>query len=231
MIRLFVSNILNFYRNIVIFETSTYMLSYPSNLVNHRMVSSKKTYEEYCPSSREEWRQWLEQYGATKKGVFLVYYKVSSGKKGITYDEAVEEALCFGWIDSVVKGIDDEKYKQFFSPRKPKSVWSKLNKTRITKLIELNLMRSEGLQKIEQAKKDGSWTTLDDVEELVVPQDLQQALEQDDDAKMNWEKFAPSTRKSMLFWVKSAKRAPTRQNRIDKIVKAAHENKKGFSFR
>ncbi len=187
---------------------------------------TKKEYGEISPNSRQEWRTWLETNGTTSKGIFLIYYKAASGKKTVSYDDAVEEALCFGWIDSVVKSIDDEKYKQFFSPRKRKSVWSKLNKTRIIKLTEQNLIHQTGLQVIEQAKLDGSWTSLDDVEALQIPQDLQQALDENSKAKQYFEKFAPSSKKGILGWIKMAKKSETRRNRIEKTVSMASRNKR-----
>lgn len=115
----------------------------------------------FCPTTREEWRKWLEENHRTSLGVWLIYYKVKSGKPSVRYSEAVKEALCFGWIDSKVKSLDEERYMQIFTPRKPKSGWSKLNKQYIEELIEQGLMTTGGLEKIEAAKQDGSWKKLD----------------------------------------------------------------------
>ena len=118
---------------------------------------------------REEWRRWLQKNHRTSAGVWLVFYKVGSGQQSVRYGEAVREALCFGWIDSKVNSLNEERYKQIFTPRKPKSAWSKLNKGYIAELIEQGLMAEAGLAKIEAAKQDGSWTKLDAIEELRIP--------------------------------------------------------------
>ncbi len=135
------------------------------------------------------------------------------------WEEAVQEALCFGWIDSTVKKLDDERRKQYFTPRKPKSVWSKLNKTYVKNLIGEGLMHESGLQKIERAKKDGSWTLLDDVENLIIPEDLQVAFNKNPVAFKNYTQFSKTYKKSYLYWLRQAKRQETRQNRIREIIK------------
>lgn len=175
--------------------------------------------------NRQEWRDWLTHNGHTSPGIWLVYYKVTTGKPSVKYTDAVKEALCFGWIDSKAKSIDAERYMQMFTPRKAKSVWSKLNKSYIEELIELGLMAEAGLQKIEAAKADGSWTTLDAIEELVVPMDLQTALETSEAASRYFEQASNSTKKSLLFWVESARRQETRAKRIAQLVESAAENK------
>ncbi|HMW01302.1 MAG TPA: YdeI/OmpD-associated family protein [Acidobacteriota bacterium] len=175
--------------------------------------------------NRQEWRDWLAHNGSTSPGIWLVYYKAGTGKPSIKYTDAVKEALCFGWIDSKAKTIDAERYMQIFTPRKTKSVWSKLNKSYIKELIELGLMAEAGLQKIEMAKADGSWTSLDAIEELVVPPDLQSALETSEAASSYFEQASNSTKKSLLFWVESAKRPETRAKRIAQLVESAAQNK------
>jgi uncharacterized protein YdeI (YjbR/CyaY-like superfamily) len=174
---------------------------------------------------RQAWRNWLTEYHLTTRGVWLIYYKVKSSKPSIQYDEAVKEALCFGWIDSKVKSLDDERYQQIFTPRKPKSVWSKLNKTYIEELTENGLMTEAGLTKIKLAKQDGSWYSLDNIEALIVPDDLRQALELNAVAEQNFKAFSNSLKKNILFWLDSAKRIETRLNRIEKIVASAAQNK------
>jgi uncharacterized protein YdeI (YjbR/CyaY-like superfamily) len=124
------------------------------------------------PRSRQEWRNWLEENHQTSPGIWLVYYKKDSPKPTISYDDAVEEALSFGWIDSTVNKLDDERYMQVFTPRKTGSTWSRLNKNRIGKLDKNGLMMPAGIEKVETAKKDGSWNILNDVEDLTVPKDL-----------------------------------------------------------
>ena len=176
-------------------------------------------------ANRQEWREWLEKNHSNTIGIWLIYYKVKSGKTSVKYSEAVKEALCFGWIDSKVKSIDQERYMQIFTPRKPKSVWSKLNKQYIEKLIEQNLMTEAGFAKITAAKEDGYWKALDTVEALIIPEDLKQALESNEAAKRNFEGFNKSSKKSILFWISNAKREQTRLKRIEKTVNSAAENK------
>ena len=149
-------------------------------------------------ADRGEWRRWLEQH-QNSVGVWLIYYKVKSGKPSVLYPEAVKEALCFGWIDSKVKSLDCDRYMQVFTPRKPKSVWSKLNKQYIQELIEQNLMTAAGLLKIENAIQDGSWTALDAIEELIIPTDLDQALALNQTARNNFLAFNKSSKKNILF--------------------------------
>ena len=140
------------------------------------------------------------------------------------WEEAVQVAICYGWIDSTVRKIDDERRRQTFTPRKEKSVWSKLNKTYIEKLIKENLMHSSGLAKIETAKQNGSWTTLDAVEDLVMPKDLEQAFKKNKTALENYNNFSPSYRKSYLYWLNHAKREETRLNRIAEIIRFCEQN-------
>ncbi|MBX9257008.1 YdeI/OmpD-associated family protein [Desmonostoc muscorum CCALA 125] len=179
----------------------------------------------FCPNSREEWRQWLETNHHTSSGVWLIYYKVKSGKPSVRYSEAVKEALCFGWIDSKVKSLDEERYMQIFTPRKLKSVWSKLNKQYIEELIEQGLIAKAGLEKIAVAKQNGSWNSLDAIEALIIPLDLRQALEANKNAKDYFEAFSNSSKKNILFWIESAKRPETRLKRIEQTVNSAVENK------
>jgi uncharacterized protein YdeI (YjbR/CyaY-like superfamily) len=189
------------------------------------MSKSNNQLESFHAQNRKEWREWLEKNHQISGGVWLVYYKVKSGKSSVKYSEAVKEALCFGWIDSKVKSLDEERYMQIFTPRKPKSVWSKLNKQYIEELIEQGLMTNAGLKKIEAAKKDGSWNTLDAIEELIIPTDLKQALEANETAKMHFEAFSNSSKKNILFWIESAKRPQTRLKRIEQTIIAAAQNK------
>ncbi|MBD2090434.1 YdeI/OmpD-associated family protein [Microcoleus sp. FACHB-1515] len=173
---------------------------------------------------RSTWREWLSAHYSTAIGVWLVYYKVSSGKPSIRYPEAVKEALCFGWIDSKVNSIDAERYKQIFTPRKPKSVWSKLNKQYVEELIEQGLMTEAGLRKIAAAKQDRSWESLDAIEALMVPPDLQAAIAVNEAAHQNFEAFSNTSKKLILTWISSAKRTETRQRRIEQTVIAAARN-------
>ncbi|MGQ4646968.1 YdeI/OmpD-associated family protein [Lyngbya aestuarii] len=181
--------------------------------------------ETFLAINCQEWRQWLDKNHRTSSGVWLIYYKVKSGKPSIRYSEAVKEALCFGWIDSKVKSLDEERYKQIFTPRKTKSVWSKLNKQYVEELIEQGLMTEAGFEKIEAAKQDGSWNALDAIEALIVPTDLKQALEANQTANRYFEVFSKSAKKSILFWIESAKRPETRLKRIEQTISSAAQNK------
>lgn len=175
-------------------------------------------------SDRQSWRQWLTLNHQEAIGIWLIYYKVSSGQPSIRYSEAVKEALCFGWIDSKVQTLDTERYRQIFTPRKPNSVWSKLNKQYLEELTAQGLMTTAGLEKITTAKQDGSWYSLDAIEALEIPSDLQQALELNPVAQNNFAAFNKSTKKNILFWIASAKRPATRLQRIELTIQAALEN-------
>ena len=142
----------------------------------------------------------------------------------MTYEESVEEALCFGWIDSVKKKLDDESSVQFFSPRKPKSGWAKTNKIRIERLLAEGKMTAAGLEKIEAAKRDGSWTALDDIEKGIMPTDLAAVLEENEAAKAHFAAFPSSVKKQIYTWIESAKTDPTRQKRLLETVSLAEKN-------
>jgi uncharacterized protein YdeI (YjbR/CyaY-like superfamily) len=176
-------------------------------------------------SDRACWRQWLEQNHQDSIGVWLVYYKVKSSRPSVRYSEAVKEALCFGWIDSKVQSLDEARYRQIFTPRKPKSVWSKLNKQYIEELIAQGQMTEAGLAKIAAAKQDFSWTLLDEIEALIIPEDLKQALALDETANRCFTAFNNTTKKNILLWIQSAKRPETRLNRIEKTVSSSAQNK------
>ena len=150
---------------------------------------------------------------------------MKSGKPSIRYSEAVKEALCFGWIDSKVKSLDEERYQQIFTPRKPKSVWSKLNKQFVEELIGQGLMTKAGLKKIEAAKQNGSWESLDAIEALIIPVDLQQALAANETASQYFEAFSNSSKKIILSWIGSAKRSETRLKRIESTIASVAQNK------
>ncbi|WP_310589106.1 YdeI/OmpD-associated family protein [Runella aurantiaca] len=149
----------------------------------------------------------------------------------ITWSEAVDQALCFGWIDSTSKPIDDEKFMQFFCKRKPKSVWSKINKEKVLRLTEAGLMTQAGFESIETAKLNGSWNILDEVEELTIPQDLTDELKMKPVAEEFFLSLSKSVRKSILQWLVLAKRPETRQNRITEIAELAAQKLKPKQFR
>lgn len=193
----------------------------------------KKTRDQYKtthPKTRSQWRKWLEKNHSTSPGVWLIYYKKDSGKRKLDYADAVEEALCFGWIDSLPGKIDNERSALKFTPRKPKSVWSKLNKQRIEKLIGQKLMTIAGLTAIERAKRNGSWNILNasdfHTDNNSMPKDLEKALSKNKKALTNFRAFPAGYRKRFLFWIDSAKRPETKAARIKQTMLMAAANKK-----
>ncbi len=190
-----------------------------------------KEVENYSPIDKEDWRKWLELNHGKKDGVWVVFYKKKSPKYNLSWSESVDEALCFGWIDSTKKTIDSEKYKQYFCKRKSKSNWSKINKDKVKTLIEQGLMKEEGYKSIETAKKNGSWTILDEVEDLIIPEDLKEELENYKGSTEYFESLGKSVKKALLYWVVSARRKETRQKRIVEIAENASENLNPRQFR
>jgi uncharacterized protein YdeI (YjbR/CyaY-like superfamily) len=190
------------------------------------MPTKLASLEQVYMKSRPAWRRWLAKNGTRSPGIWLVYDKKSSRADRLAYADAVEEALCYGWIDSTLRSLDDARYMQLFTPRKPKSTWSKLNKTRVTRLIEDGLMAPPGLAAIETAKANGSWTSLDSVEALEMPEDLAAAFAKHPDAARNFAAFSMSSRKGYLHWVRQAVRAETRAARIAEVVRCCAANLK-----
>lgn len=187
--------------------------------------------ETFCPASRQEWRRWLAEHHDKKESVWLVYYKKEVNLPTITWSEAVDEALCFGWIDSTVRSIDPEKFMRFFSRRKPKSVWSKINKEKVQRLIEQQLITPAGLHSIETAKQNGSWTVLDDAEALKIPKDLLKAFRVQPGSKAFFLSLSKSARKAILQWLVLARQPATRQKRIAEIAELAAQKLKPKQFR
>ena len=173
------------------------------------------------PETRAEWRAWLAANHATSRGVWLVQWRTSTGRRRLEYDEAVEEALCFGWIDSLVKRLDDERSMITMTPRKPAGGWSRSNKERLERLTAAGLMAPSGLRAVEIARANGAWELLDDVEALVVPPDLAAALARDDDAASGFAAMSPSARKAILLALTTAKKPETRARRIATAVAEA----------
>jgi uncharacterized protein YdeI (YjbR/CyaY-like superfamily) len=173
---------------------------------------------------RATWRAWLEANHTTAGGVWLVTWRPATGRGSLDYESAIEEALCFGWVDSTAGRFDDARGKLYFAPRKPRSVWAATNKARVARLIAEGRMAPAGLAAIERAKVNGSWTILDSAERLEVPADLTVALEASPPAAANFAAFPPSTRKQMLSWIAIAVRPETRAARIAKVADAAARN-------
>jgi len=177
--------------------------------------------------SREQWRTWLVENHATAEELWLVFYKKHTGKPGVTYDEAVEEALCFGWIDGILKRIDGDKHMVRFCPRRAKSIWSERNKERVRKMIEAGRMTEDGMAKVREAKENGQWENAAEREDVtVVPPELAAALAKDERARLNFEKLAPSCRRQFIALVATAKREETRRRRVALAVKMIRENRR-----
>ncbi|NCU03447.1 MAG: hypothetical protein GXC73_05615 [Chitinophagaceae bacterium] len=193
-------------------------------------ATQKKEVETFCPASRQQWRKWLKQHHETKQSVWLLLYKTGTSKPCIPWTEAVDEALCFGWIDSVRKTIDGESFVQYFGKRKPKSVWSKINKAKVERLIEEGLMTKAGLNCVEIAKQNGSWAILDEVEEVTIPADLTKALKVWPGSEKYFLSISRSSRKAILQWLVMARRPETRQKRIAEIAELAGKGQKPKQF-
>lgn len=179
------------------------------------------------PKSRQAWREWLKKNHATSPGIWLVYAKKHTKIPSLSYNDAVEEALCFGWIDSLVHPIDDSTYRQVFTPRKQKSRWSALNRTRAAKLIEAGLMTAAGLALITLAKKTGTWEAHVPSETLTIPPELKKAINANAAAKKNWPTYTESQRKMFLYMVHDAKRPETRAKRVARVIEIVSS---GVSF-
>ena len=190
-----------------------------------------KDVEDYCPYDKKDWRKWLELNHKEIDAVWLVFYKKKSLNYNLSWSESVNEALCFGWIDSTKRAIDNDKYKQYFSKRKAKSNWSKVNKVKVNALIDQGLMKEEGYKSIAIAKANGSWTILDGVEELIIPDDLKEEFENYKGSEEYFDSLSKSDKKILLYWVVSAKRKKTRQKRILEIAENASSNLKPKQFR
>ena len=175
----------------------------------------------FHPESREQWRAWLADHHDTERGAWLVSWKQATGRPSLPYEAVIEEALCFGWVDSTAKTLDSERSMMLMTPRKPSSTWARTNKERVERLLAAGLMQPAGIAAVETARANGSWTVLDSVEALEVPDDLAAALDAEPGAREAYEGFSPSNRKMILWWVKSAKRSETRERRIAETARLA----------
>jgi len=186
-------------------------------------------YPDVTPTSRKAWRAWLQKHHAASSGVWLVFAKKHSGRPTVSYNDAVEEALCFGWIDGLMHPVDDTFYKQLFTPRQPKSRWAASNKARVEKMIAAGLMTDAGMTMIELAKQTGTWNAFDAVEAMTMPEDFKRALKAAPAAKKTYEAYTPAVKKQCLYYLNDAKRPETRAKRIAQLVAAAAEGRKPSS--
>lgn len=178
-------------------------------------------------ANRDEWRTWLVENHQAAKELWLIFYKKHTGRSGLTYAEALEEALCFGWIDGILKRIDHEKHTIRFSPRRANSIWSEHNKKRVRKLIREGRMTDAGLAKVQEAKANGQWDKAAQREDItIVPAELTKALAGNEQARLNFEALAPSYRRQFIYWVAVAKRDETRRKRIEETIDLLVRNEK-----
>lgn len=180
-----------------------------------------------CVKNRDEWRDWLSQHHDKSAGIWLVFYKKHTGKPSLEYEAAVEEALCFGWIDSIIKKIDDESYVRKLTPRKPNSRWSNLNKKRIMKLQRQGLMTKAGMARVKEARESGLWDKPDRPSiSFVVPKELERVLAINAKAKRFFDQLAPSYQKHFIGWIAVAKRQETKDRRVKESIALLEQGEK-----
>ena len=189
-------------------------------------ASWKFGYPIYHAESRGQWRAWLEVHHDDLPGVWLCSWKPATGRPACPYPAVVEEAICFGWIDSTASRLDDDRGLQLLTPRKAKSTWTRLNRQRVADMEAAGLMTDAGRRAVDIAKANGWWTILDPVEDLVEPDDLAAALDRVPAARLAWDSFPASARKAMLWWVISAVKTDTRAHRIETIVAKARQGER-----
>lgn len=178
-----------------------------------------------------QWRSWLEEHHVIEKSLFLIIYHKESGVPSVYYPEAVDEALCFGWVDSTPKKRDEKSYYVLFARRNPKSLWSAVNKAKVERLLAEGRMAAAGLQMVALAKETGTWTALDGVSALELPEDLVQAFANEPQARLYFEAFPPSARRGILEWIFTAKRPETRAQRIAETVRLAAQNERANQWK
>ena len=184
----------------------------------------------FHPADKNEWKTWLEKHHKTEDAVWLIMYKKDTENHNLTWEEAVNVALCFGWIDSIRRPVDNVKFKQYYSRRKSNSTWSKINKQKIELLIETGQMTEAGLKSVEIAKQNGSWTILDSVEDLEIPDELEREFSKRPGSKEYFLSLSKSVRKAMLSWIVLARRAETKQKRSIEIAEKAGQKQKPKQF-
>lgn len=182
----------------------------------------------YHPADLAAWRAWLAANCDTVRGVWVASWRRANGRDPVAYEDLVEEAICFGWIDSTVNILDDERGLQLMTPRKPRSSWTRLNRRRVAALEARGRMTDDGRRAVEVAKTNGSWTIYDAVEDLLEPDDLADALDACPDARTAWDGFPPSARKQMLWWVVSSRRRETRASRTANLVSEAASDRRAL---
>ena len=188
-------------------------------------------YEQVQIESRAEWRRWLAKHRARTPGIWLVTWKQPSGQPHVTYEDVVQEALAFGWIDSRPRKLDEQRSQLLVTPRKPASKWSRANKQRIGHLKASGRMAPAGAATVAAAEANGAWTALDDVENLVEPDDLSAALAGSGEARKHWDAFPRSAKRGILEWIGSARKPETRAKRVTETARLAGENMRAKQWR
>ncbi|MBX9575504.1 MAG: YdeI/OmpD-associated family protein [Caulobacteraceae bacterium] len=182
-------------------------------------------------TERAQWRAWLTRHHTQADSVWVVTFKKGASRPRVPYDDLVEEALAFGWVDSLPRRLDDERTMLLMSPRKPGSNWSAVNKARVEKMTATGLMHPAGQAKVDQAKRDGTWTALDAVERLEVPDDLAEALSARPGARETWDGFPRSVRRGVLEWIGAAKTPETRGKRVTETADRAERGERANQWR
>jgi uncharacterized protein YdeI (YjbR/CyaY-like superfamily) len=180
--------------------------------------------------SQNDWRKWLEKNHITETAVWLIIAKKESGIASVNYAQAVDEALCFGWIDAVANKKDETSFYQYFTKRKPKSKWSKINKEKVTRFIEEGKMAPAGMAMVELAKTTGTWDALNEVEALIIPDEMLSRFKKNKIAFENWKMFSRSVQRGILEWISNAKREETRMKRIEETITLAEKNIKANQY-
>lgn len=183
-----------------------------------------KNYEKIFIESISKLNNWLIKNHDKSGSIWLVKWKKDLGKPYFGYSEMVDALIAFGWVDSLPQKLDDQKTMYRISPRSPKSNWSKVNKERVERLSKEGKMHASGIKLVKQAKENGAWNFLDDVEKLIVPPDFEKALRKNQKAKYYYERFPNSSKRNILEWIKNAKQAQTRQKRINETTNKAAQN-------
>lgn len=178
-------------------------------------------------ASAGTWEAWLEEHHASSEGVWIKFAKKGTGIETVSYAEAVDAALCYGWIDGQVKRFDEEHWLQRFTPRRPRSKWSKINREKVARLIETGKMKPAGLREVERAQADGRWdAAYDSPSKATVPDDLQREFDKNPEAAAVFDSLNRSERYTILYQIQDAKRPETRVRRIEKFVAMLNERRK-----
>lgn len=190
-----------------------------------------ESYDQVTVTSRAQWRRWLTTHHDTSPGIWLVRYKQGASRPSVGYDDVVDEALCFGWVDSRPRSLDEERSLLLVTPRKPTSRWSAVNKQRVERLVAQGRMHPAGLAVVAAARSSGHWDALDGVERLEEPEDLARALDGEPAARAEWDAFPRSTKRAILEWISSARTEETRQRRVAETVSEATVGRRANQWR